>query len=133
MPPLRLYRLPDHERGGDVAVVDRQLQVYADWDAKQRERIKALITDELIAEHDASPLGPHSDALQRVVGYFRRQPQAGKYMIVAVRPWEEYRIASLSGLRGIPAQVLPDSEAYPTEEAAMHGIFLRRIRDLRES
>jgi hypothetical protein len=54
-------------------------------------------------------------------------------MIVAVRPWEEYRIAALSGVRGSPAQILADSEAYPTEEAAMHGVFLRRIRDLQES
>jgi branched-chain amino acid transport system permease protein len=116
-----------------VEVVDRQLQVYADWDGKQRERIKALITDELIAEHAAKPLGQHSDALERVLAYFRRQPQPGKYIIVAVRPWEEYRIAALSGVRGEAAQVLEDSEAYPTEEAAMHGIFLRRVRDLQES
>jgi branched-chain amino acid transport system permease protein len=116
-----------------VAVVDRQLQVYADWDGKQRERIKALITDELIAEHEARPLGQHSDALQRVLGYFRRQPQRGKYIIVAVRPWEEYRIGVLTGVRGQPARLLEDSEAYPTEEAAMHGIFLRRVRDLTEA
>jgi len=116
-----------------VAVVDRQLQVYADWDAKQRERIKALITDELIEEHARKPLGQHSDALERVLAYFRRQPQPGKYTIVAVRPWEDYRIGALSGTRGQTARILPDSDAYPTEEAAMHGIFLRRVRDLRES
>ena len=114
-----------------VAVVDRQLQVYADWDAKQRERIKALITDELIAEHAARPLGQHSDALERVLAYFRRQPQEGKYIIVAVRPWEEYRIGALTGVRGQAARILDDSESYPTEEAAMHGVFLRRVRDLR--
>jgi branched-chain amino acid transport system permease protein len=117
-----------------VAVVDRQLQVYADWDAKQRERIKALITDELIAEHEARPLGQHSDTLERVLAYFRRQPQPGKYMIVAVKPWEDYRIAVLSGDRSKPLfQILPDSDAYPTEEAAMHGVFLRRVHELQES
>jgi hypothetical protein len=116
-----------------VEVVDRQLQVYADWDAKQRKRIKALITDELIAEHAARPLGQHSDALERVLAYFRRQPQPGKYVIVSVRPWEDYRIGVLSGVRGQPARILDDSDAYSTEEAAMHGVFLRRVRELRES
>jgi hypothetical protein len=116
-----------------VAIVDRQLQVYADWDAKQRERIKALITDELIAEHAARPLGQHSDALARVLAYFRRQPTQGKYVIVAVRRWEEYRIGILSGVRGETARILDDCDAYPTEEAAMHGVFLRRISDLRGS
>ena len=110
--------------------VDRQLQVYADWDAKQRERIRALITDELIEEHRRKPLGQHSDALERVLNYFRRQPQPGKYIVVATRPWEEYRIGVLSGVRGTPASIL-DGETFATEEEAMHGVFLRRVRDLR--
>jgi branched-chain amino acid transport system permease protein len=115
-----------------VAGGDRQLRVYEDFDAKQRERVGALITDELIAEHAAKPLGQHSDALERVLNYFRRQALPGKYVIVATKPWEEYRIGVLSGVRGQTARIL-DGEAFPTEEAAMHGIFLRRVRDLREA
>lgn len=113
-----------------MAVVDRQIQVYLDWDAKQREKIKALITDELIAEHEAKPLGQHSDALERVLQYFRRQPQAGKYIIVATKPWGEYKIGVLSGQRGHTASIL-DDETFASEEEAMHGIFLRRVRELR--
>ena len=108
---------------------DRQLQVYVDFDAKLRERIKALITPELIEEHRADPLGIHSDTLDRVLNYFRRQPQAGKYIIVATRPWEEYRIGVLSGVRGQPAEIL-DEPTFATEHEALHGIFLRRIHDL---
>jgi branched-chain amino acid transport system permease protein len=115
-----------------VAVADRQLQVYADWDAKQRRRIADLITDELIEEHRARPLGQHSDALERVLNYFRRQPQPGKYVIVATDPWREYRIGVLSGVRGQTAEIL-DDETFATEEEAMHGVFVRRVRDLRES
>ena len=111
---------------------DRQLQVYEDWDSKQRARMRALITDELIAEHARSPLGQHSDALERVLAYFRRQPQAGKQVVVATKPWEEYRIAALTGVRGEPATIV-DDEVFPTEEAAMHGVFLRRVQGLREA
>jgi branched-chain amino acid transport system permease protein len=121
---------PERGQEASVEVVDRQLQVHADWDAKQRERIKALITDDLIEEHRAKPLGQHSDALERVLNYFRRQPVQGKYIIVATTPWQEYRIGVLSGVRGRTAEIL-DGEAFATEEEAMHGVFLRRVRDLR--
>ena len=109
---------------------DRDMQVYEDFDAKLRDRIRSLITDELIAEHERSPLGQHSDTLQRVLQFFRQRPVEGKYLIVATRPWEEYRIAVLSGRRGDPARFLDDEPPYPSEEAAMHGVFLRRVRDL---
>lgn len=112
--------------------MDRQIQVYLDWDAKQRAKIKALITDELIAEHEAKPLGQHSDTLERILQYFRRQPQAGKYIIVATKPWQEYRIGVLSGVRGEPATLL-DGPTFASEEEAMHGIFLQRVEDLRSA
>ena len=115
-----------------MTVVDRDQQVYEHFDAKLRERIRALITDELIAEHERGPLGQHSDTLERVLAYFRQQPVEGKYLIVATKPWEEYRIAALTGRRGEPARLV-DDEVFPTEEAAMHGVFLRRVRDLRGS
>jgi hypothetical protein len=110
-------------------VVDRQVQIYEIFERRLRPRIRELITPEIVAEHEARPGGPHSDGLQRVLNFFRRQPLPGKYVIVAVRPWAEYRIGVLSGVRGQTARVL-DDERFASEEAAMHGIFLRRIRDL---
>lgn len=115
-----------------MEMLDRQQQVYEDWDCKMRARMRALVTDELIAEHARQPLGQHSDALERVLAYFRRQPTPGKYVVVATAPWEEYRVGVLTGERGKPARILAE-EAFATEEEAMHGVFLRRIRDLRES
>lgn len=116
----------------DQAIVDRQLQVYEDWSAKQRRAITAIITDELIEEHRVRPLGQHSDDLERVLQYFRRQPQTGKYIGVMTKPWVEYKIGVLSGVRGRPAQILED-EGFSTEEDVLHGIFLRRVRDLKEA
>ena len=115
-----------------MEVVDKQIGVYLEVQARSRARLRALLTPELIAEHKANPLGPHSDALQRVLNYFRQQPQPGKYILVAVRPWEEYRIAVLSGRRGELHKVL-DDERFTSEEAGLHGIFLRRVRDLGEA
>ena len=113
-----------------MEVVDRNIQVYLEFERRLRPKIRALLTDELIAEHEAKPLGPHSDDLQRVMNYFRRQPQPGKYILVATRPWQEYRIGALSGQRGKVVKILGD-ETFDSEEAGLHGIFLRRVADLR--
>jgi hypothetical protein len=48
----------------------------------------------------------------------------------AAKPWEEYRIATLSGVRGEVAKLIGD-ETYASEETGLHGIFLRRVADLR--
>jgi hypothetical protein len=113
-------------------VTNRQLQVYERWGAQQRDRIQALITDELIEEHRAKPIGQHSDALDRVLQYFRRQPTAGKYVIVMTRPWNEYKIGVWPANRGDRVEVLED-ETYSTEDDALHAVFLRRVGDLQET
>jgi branched-chain amino acid transport system permease protein len=111
------------------ADADRQELVHQDWDRKQRARIRALITDDLIDEHRRKPLGQHSDDLERVLQYFRTRPVGGKYVGVMTQPWVEYRIGVLPGVRGQVATIL-DDEVFSTEEEVLHGIFLRRVRDL---
>jgi branched-chain amino acid transport system permease protein len=111
---------------------DRELLVYARWQARIASDIRALITDELIEEHQRKPLGQHSDGLERVLNYFRRAPQSHKYIGVCTRPWAEWRIGVLSGVRGVPPTIL-DDERFTSEDALQHGIFLRRVRDLTAS
>jgi branched-chain amino acid transport system permease protein len=108
---------------------DREALVYARWQVRMASAVTLLITDELIEEHRRQPLGQHSDALERVLNYFRRAPQADKYIGVCSRPWAEWRIGVLSGVRGVPPTIL-DDERFSSEEALQHGIFLRRVRDL---
>jgi branched-chain amino acid transport system permease protein len=118
--------------GADAPIADRG-QLAVDWlDAGLRRRLKALITDELIAEHAARPLGQHSDALERVLNYLRRAAVAGKYVVVCTVPWREWRIGVLSGVRGMPPTLLEDP-TFGSEAEALHGVFLQRIRDLTAS
>jgi hypothetical protein len=111
-------------------VRDRQLEVYALFDRRAARRTLDLVTEEVVAEHAANPSGPHSDPLQRVLRHLRRAPVQGKYVIVAVRPWTEYRIGVLSGVHGEAPAVLDDGP-WASEEEAMHAVFLRRVADLR--
>jgi branched-chain amino acid transport system permease protein len=118
----------------DTPPVDKALHYYERFDRHHRAELRGLITDEVIAEHEAHPFGerPQSDALRRLLNYFRRAPQAGKYVVVAWEPWREYRIGLLSGVRGVLPKVL-DQPVFTSERKALHGVFLARIRDLRES
>ena len=89
----------------------------------------------LIAEHRARPLyeaaqpgepAPmDSPELARLLDRLRVVPQQDKHVIVETRPWEEYRIGILPGVRG-KAVAITD-EAYTTRGDAEHAIFLKRL------
>jgi hypothetical protein len=116
-------------------VSDKALHYYERFDRQLRAQLKPLVNDDVIAEHRANPLGargPQSEPLRRLLNYFRRAPQAGKLAVIAIEPWHEYRLGTLSGVRGEPPKVL-DEPVFATEEEALHGVFIARVRALVES
>lgn len=126
------------EKGGEMLpeeateTKNKDLLYWRRYDKMQRDYLKALISPELIAEHERSPLGQHSEALERLLLYFRRAPQADKYAITVVEPFKAYRIVALSGHRGVAPRVVED-KIYASQNDAYHGVFLRRVQDLLES
>ena len=127
-------------KGGEVMpeeateIADKQLIAYRRFDKRLRERLKALITPELIEEHRRAPLGPHSDALSRVLNYFRRGEMPDKYAILQEGDpgsWR-YSVMALSGEPGKPPRVV-DDRLYDTRDEAYHAVFLLRVNDLLES
>ena len=92
-------------------VRDKQELYYRRFNKRLRERLKPMITPELIEEHKRDPLGHHSDALARVLNYFRRGEMPDKYVIHRMIPQEErFRIMAVSGVRGKPPRVEDDRE-----------------------
>jgi hypothetical protein len=53
-----------------------------------------------------TPVGAHSPGLQRVLNVLRGEPLAGKYVLVEVTPHERWRLARLTGERGVPVALL---------------------------
>lgn len=92
----------------------------------------------IIDEHRGNPIGKpglggkagvgHSEDLRRVLDKFRRAPMTGKYVLVQVKDFEDYRIGVVSGVRGKPVKIL--AKSFPSQEACEHGIFLKRMKDL---
>jgi len=106
---------------------DRDQWVREAFDATLRDRMRSLATPELIAEHAASPAAP-SDALARLLELFRRAPLAGKYIVVAMGQFSDYRVGMLAGGPGTPIEI--GETPHATADAAYHAIFLRRLRDI---
>jgi branched-chain amino acid transport system permease protein len=108
---------------------DRAQEVLARWDARIRQRLIPLVTEELIAEHARNPLGQHSDALERLLNYFRRAAPAGKLAVMCTRPFREWRIVEIAGVRGQPPR-FHDDRVFHSEREAIHAVFLERLDGL---
>ena len=113
-------------------IADKQAIYLRRFDARLRADLKRSITDALIEEHRATFGKRRSDALERVLTYFRGAAVADKYAVLAVKPFAEYRIVALSGRRGVPPRAV-DDQVFTTPDDALHGVFLKRVQDLMES
>ena len=108
---------------------DRQQDYYAEFDRRIRRYLRTLVSDAVIEEHRRKPLGQHSDALDRLLNYFRRGGMAGKLGLHQPDPAiTAYRIVRFSGARGMPSVI--EDEAYGSLDEAYHAVFLRRIDEL---
>lgn len=77
-----------------------------------------------IDEFDATPIGHHSPALQRVLNVIRGQPVEGKYVLVCTKPHKEWQLAQLTGERGKPARMLK-GVVFGDLETAEREVFRR--------
>jgi len=113
------------------AIADRQLVYFQRFEQRMRERLRKLITPELIAEHQAKPLGQHSDTLERVINFFRRAPMPNKYVIRRNGPFTNctFSILAFSDQPGQQPRVV-DDKPYATVNEAYHAVFLLRLNDL---
>src|SRR5262249_19987083 len=101
-------------------------------DKMQRDYLKGLITPEIIEEHRRQPLGQHSEALERVLLYFRRAKMDDKYALHRAGATGHFKIIAISGVRGVSPWLGDDREFGKLAESD-HAVFMRRVHDLLES
>lgn len=86
-------------------------------DPKRRDLVDAFM---------ASPGGPHSPELQRMVNEMRFEPtMKGKYAVVCTKPHEEWTLAQLPGERGKPIRMHKDT-VFTSIDDAERAIFKLR-------
>lgn len=110
------------------APVDKGLDVRAYFDAKTRDYLVRVITPEVIEEHCRNPHAQHrSEGLARLMFYFKNLPKEEQYAL-RVMPDGTYRITDFPRGRQRPSVL--DNTVYATPQGGLHGIFLRKIKDL---
>jgi branched-chain amino acid transport system permease protein len=132
------WRSTRTEKGGEALpeeateVHDKDTLYFRRFDKMQRDHLKGLITPEIIEEHRRQPLGQHSEALERVLLYFRRAKMDDKYALHRAGPAGPFKIIAFSGVRGVSPRLVDDRDFGSLDEA-YHAVFMRRVHDLLES
>jgi hypothetical protein len=94
--------------------------------ARRVAALRPTITEALVAEHRRSPLGPHSEPLQRVLNYFGLFGIDGK--LITEHDDEHWFVCRLAGFPALSAERL--AGPFQTEEEALHAVFRRRLADV---
>lgn len=110
-----------------AARADQQLVYYDRYHKQLRQRVQALITDELIQAYRESPDGPHGDAMMRVLVYFGSRYKYAIYSPVALR---QFVIVTLPTTPGALPQPV-DDRVFHDEKEARYAMFLLNVADLR--
>jgi branched-chain amino acid transport system permease protein len=94
--------------------------------ARRVESLRPLISAEIVEEHRRAPLGPHSEALQRVLNYLGLFPIDGK--LITEHDGPQWFVCRLMGFPALRA----DRVAGPleSEAEALHEVFRRRLLDV---
>lgn len=82
-----------------------------------------------VREFRADPFGPRSPELTRILDRMRALPIEGKHCVVCTRPHAEWRLAVMSGRRGVAPRLLHNT-VFHTLADAEWAVFKLRWRDL---
>jgi hypothetical protein len=80
---------------------------------------------DLAAEFRANPVGIHSPELQAVLNVMRSLPLEQRYVLVCRKPYEEWALAQLTGVRNEAPRILKD-RIFRSPEEAEWAIFKLR-------
>lgn len=120
VPPFDLRDATVSARTGD----DRLAEIQAIFDSHFTERLRTVLTPDVVAAIEAKPLGPHDDRCARVVRAFANAPIAGKLVILSLGPNGPWGIGEIA--IGVPGNLILLPEAFDTHEDAARQIFIRR-------
>lgn len=100
--------------------------VAARFHDRMRVDLRPTLTPELVAEHERQPFGQHSDALRRVLTYLGSFAIPGKLIVEYDGDERFYVSRFITTLAGLRTERV--AGPYPTVGAAVHAVFLRRVR-----
>ena len=87
--------------------------------------MSSVAKQDLVAEFERSPFGPHSAALQEILDRFRAEPIPDKYVLVCLEPHRQWALARLPKWRGGEIVLMADRSFSSLEEAERTVFALR--------
>lgn len=84
---------------------------------------------DLVAEFRKTPVGHQSVELQKMMNVIRGEGFPGKHVLICTKPYEEWQLARLSGVRGQPIEVV-EGVVYTSIKEAEWGVFKIRWKAL---
>jgi branched-chain amino acid transport system permease protein len=94
--------------------------------ARRVEALRPLITAEMVAEHCRAPLGPHREALQRVLNYLGLFGIDGK--LITEHDADAWFVCRVVGFPAVRVERV--TGPLESEEQALHEVFRRRLLDV---
>ena len=101
--------------------------IYALYHRRMRESLRCLVTDDLIASHNADPLGRPNDDLRRMLTYFAALPIDGN-LIVERDSKRLWYVCKLIGSRPYRADRI--AGPFTSQREALAVIFMRRLAEV---
>jgi hypothetical protein len=95
--------------------------------ARVRERLRPLITAEVVDEHRRDPLGQHSDPLQRLLNYLGSAPIDGK-LITEHDGADHWFVSRVVGFPAIRADRVLGP--FDSENEAIDAVFRQRLLEV---
>ena len=77
---------------------------------------------DLVEEFRKTPVGHHSPELQKLMNLLRAERFPGKHVLICTKPYKEWRLARLTGVRGEAPEVV-EGAVYTTVEEAEWAVF----------
>ncbi|WP_432841773.1 hypothetical protein [Dactylosporangium sp. CA-092794] len=102
------------------------LSVQDEWILQQR--VRPLVTAELIAEAAARPTGPYSRDLVDVMDFVRRNPDPDRPRYLIVKTPGGFAVAVRPPVRGGAPRLL-DDRRHATRDEAEHAVLVHRLHD----
>ena len=106
--------------------IDRLAEIFSVFQQRSRERLEHDFDEQVSADIEANPLGPHSDKTNRVLRAMHSLPIVGKELIYCLGPDGPWCLSHLT--HGVPGNLQLTDQVFDNYEDAMRAVFRPVLR-----
>lgn len=109
--------------------IDRLAEIFSVFQQRSRTRLEHDFDEQVSADIEANPLGPHSDKTNRVLRAMHSLPILGKELIYCLGPDGPWCLSHVT--HGVPGNLQLTDQVFDNYEDAMRAVFRTRREQLK--